>query len=71
LEDREQLPKREILFRIAFTLFLYRKERREVFAIIHEICEVRCERRRRINKLRRKSNNSDAVRLRRIAARRF
>src|ERR1035437_7898895 len=71
LEDREQLPKRDVLFRIAFTLFLYKKEKKEVFAIIHEICEVRHERRHRINKLRRKSNNSDAIRLRRLSYLRF
>ena len=71
LEGREELPKRDVLFRIAFTLFLHKKEKKEVFAIIHEICEVRRERRHRINKLRRKLNNSDAVRLRRISSRRF
>lgn len=73
LEDQEELPKRDPLFHIAFALYyhMYKKEKKEAFSIIHEICEVRREIRYRLNKLRRRSNNSDARRLQRLSSLRF
>lgn len=53
MEQREKLPRKDLLFRIAFALELVKRERKEVFGLIHEISQTRKERRRYEIKLRR------------------
>lgn len=71
LESGRVPMKKDILFRIAFALFLFKKEKKQVFSLIHEICESRRARRHRLNKVLRRCNNPDSVRLQRLASRRF
>jgi DNA-binding XRE family transcriptional regulator len=67
LEDHEKLPRKDHLFRIGFAVCKYPEQLKEVFPLIHELCETRKARRRRLYKLlRHPLNRSDLHRFRRL-----